>query len=447
MSDQDDIPRTVFAANPGNRSRSTRQTSTAAFTTNATGERQFGVNPLVDAAAELLELAVYLRAQVKPMDVERLQDNVKMLLRDFETRARTEATDVNEVGLAHYALCATIDDVILASRWGFEAGWQRNTLVSNLHGEVTGGEKFFDIVQQVQSSPARARNLLELTYICISLGFRGRYRRDTQGLGELENIRESLFHDVNNQRNPLPEALSVRWKGEESSRTPKRAFFPIWLLTALSAAVCALLFISVGMMTSRETAAAVERVGTLPPEGRINVVKAPSMVIVEPPLAVPPPTPAEVKLQSLLQDLIDEQVIDAPEAVGSGLRIRVRSVSPNRGVMFDSGKAEVKPAYREVLKRIASALAAETSGAITVLGHSDLQPMANRGPYYNNKGLSAARAKNAATAIADHLVGSNRSLYFDGIGEADPIDTGNTKEAHARNRRIDIMLPTQQGAQ
>jgi len=440
MSDRDDIPRTVFAPSPGNRNAQPRQTAVKA---EAAGARRFGVNPLVDAAGELLELAVYLRGQSKPMNVEALQDNVKMLLNDFERRARTEVSDPNVIGLAHYALCATIDDVVLASPWGIEAGWQRNTLVSELHGEVTGGEKFFDIVKKVQHDSKRSRHLLELAYICISLGFRGRYRRDKQSLGELEQIRDNLFHDVDRERNGLTEVLSVRWRGQETSRVPKRAFFPVWLIAAVSTAACALLFIGVGMLTSGETSAAIERVGALPPEGRIEVVETPSLAAVPPPLAEPPPAPAEMKLRGLLQDLIDEGVIDAPEAVGSGLRIRVRSVSPGRGVMFASGKAEVQPRYQDVLKRITEALTAETRGDITVMGHSDLQPMANRGPYYNNKGLSAARARNAATVMAESLVGSGRAIYFDGIGEGDPIDTGTTREAHARNRRIDIMLPTQ----
>jgi chemotaxis protein MotB len=71
-------------------------------------------------------------------------------------------------------------------------------------------------------------------------------------------------------------------------------------------------------------------------------------------------------------------------------------------------------------------------------GHTDKRPISG-GPFKSNWELSAARA----IAVVQYLIGKGadpQHLVAAGFGEFQPIDTGDSDEALARNRRIESKL-------
>ena len=63
--------------------------------------------------------------------------------------------DTRSLRAARYALCATIDDMVLSTPWGSASSWAQQSLTSIFHNEVTGGERFFDILEQMQQDLGR----------------------------------------------------------------------------------------------------------------------------------------------------------------------------------------------------------------------------------------------------------------------------------------------------
>ncbi len=55
------------------------------------------------------------------------------------------------------------------------------------------GDRFFDVLAGMQKDPGRWKDALEVTYLCLSLGFQGRYRLSPRGASELDRIREGLY--------------------------------------------------------------------------------------------------------------------------------------------------------------------------------------------------------------------------------------------------------------
>src|ERR1700741_3762999 len=70
-----------------------------------------GLNPLVAAASVLLGLASRVRGTVAQRDVEGLRDRVVRELKAFEAKASATGLPRELLRSAHYALCATIDDL------------------------------------------------------------------------------------------------------------------------------------------------------------------------------------------------------------------------------------------------------------------------------------------------------------------------------------------------
>ena len=112
-------------------------------------------------------------------------------------------------------------------------------------------------------------------------------------------------------------------------------------------------------------------------------------------------------------------------------------------VLFDTGKAEMNPAGRLELDKLASALSdlekeipPEISWVMRVDGHTDMRPLA--GPRSNWE-LSSDRA----IAVVKYLVTKGvapQRLVAAGFGEFQPIDPGDSEEALRRNRRIELKL-------
>lgn len=119
-----------------------------------------------------------------------------------------------------------------------------------------------------------------------------------------------------------------------------------------------------------------------------------------------------------------------------------RFVFPSE-VFFDVGQSALKPEGRAELDKIAAVLLEvdrqipqEIPWVMRVDGHTDVRPI---GGGRTNWDLSAARA----IAVVQYLISkgiSPQRLVAAGFGEFQPIDSGNTEEAFARNRRIELKL-------
>ena len=115
-------------------------------------------------------------------------------------------------------------------------------------------------------------------------------------------------------------------------------------------------------------------------------------------------------------------------------------------VLFAVGSADISPAGGDELAKVADAvkqLLAEIPGdlgwVLQVNGHTDKQPISPGGRFRSNWDLSAARAISVVQFFIsqgippDHLVAA-------GYGEFQPLEDGDTPDAYAKNRRIELKL-------
>lgn len=105
------------------------------------------------------------------------------------------------------------------------------------------------------------------------------------------------------------------------------------------------------------------------------------------------------------------------------------------GIYFDYNSAEIKKESEPVLKEIAQAMADKPGWKLTITGHTD-----NIGGHKYNLDLSQRRSASVKKALVErYRVASNR-LSTSGNGDYSPIDTNDTLEGRARNRRVELTL-------
>lgn len=114
-------------------------------------------------------------------------------------------------------------------------------------------------------------------------------------------------------------------------------------------------------------------------------------------------------------------------------------------VLFDSGAADINPAGRTELKKVAGALKEITASipgdikwVLRVDGHSDAVPI-NTPQFPSNWHLSSARAISVVTFLEGEGVAPSH-LVAAGFGEFQPLAQGSSSQALRRNRRIEFKL-------
>src|SRR3954471_16777680 len=159
-----------------------------------------GGDVLAVAAAPLLQLMARLRNTASPPDSGDLYQRTVRQVRVFEQEARDKGVPLEQLRPAHYALCASLDDIVLNTPWGSSGSWSQRSLVSTFHQEVRSGERFFDVLKQMSDNPGRFLPVIKLMYLCMSLGFIGQYRLSRRGGGEISRIREETYAVIARQQ-------------------------------------------------------------------------------------------------------------------------------------------------------------------------------------------------------------------------------------------------------
>jgi chemotaxis protein MotB len=135
------------------------------------------------------------------------------------------------------------------------------------------------------------------------------------------------------------------------------------------------------------------------------------------------------------------------EALGERADFQVvgdRFVFPS-DVLFDSGSAELKPGataqldkLADALKEVESKIPPDIAWVMRVDGHTDIHPIATP-EFPSNWELSSARAISVVRYLMQAGI-SPEHLVAAGFGEFQPIDSGTSDEALAKNRRIELKL-------
>jgi chemotaxis protein MotB len=110
-------------------------------------------------------------------------------------------------------------------------------------------------------------------------------------------------------------------------------------------------------------------------------------------------------------------------------------------VLFDSGRAEVKPEGLVVLGKVVEILKTVHDKSIRIEGHTDNMPIAGSlaQRYQTNWELSAARAINVARYLQKQAI-APELLSAAAFGEFKPVADNDTVDGRAKNRRIEIVL-------
>ena len=382
---------------------------------------------LITPAMPLLQLMARLRTMATQPDVADLRTRSEAEIGAFDARAAKAGVGADQLRRASYALCASLDDLVLNTPWGARGAWADQPLVASFHAAV-GPDRFFDLLRQAQEKGPAFRPVLELMYLCLSLGMMGQFRRLPQGAAEIETFRAQTATLLASQVPPPAPDLAAHWRGLAAPFRPRRTRLPVWVAASLAVAAVGAVFLLLSLRLNDQSDGLFARM----------LVAAPSHmpVVTRQALAAPPPPappPAEPSAQDRLRARLAQT---APAVVVAGTPTTPILRIPDEA-LFAADAAVLQAGAKPLLDAVAAALKPE-AGALQVVGYADNRPVRTV-LFPSSFRLSAAQAQAVRAALGAALADPKR-VRAEGRASANPVADNATAEGREQNRRVEIAL-------
>ena len=365
-----------------------------------------GQNPLRDVFTDLIAYVLFfLNAleQASPTLGE-LREKIKTLLAAQEQRARSGEVTWEAYLEARFAVLSWVDEVILTSSWSARNQWQH--LMLTYHQTLNAGEEFFEHLERL---PSEARDVREVYYLCLKLGFLGTYAL-TDGATQMAQMQHGLYRQLSGAPNDIRQSAARLFpdayrKPPAAKRATGPKIHPLWF--GLAIAGVALVFATYWLILKTQTDRLLARLDA--------------------PLPAPP---VAVDGTRSLIDALRARKFDV-ENTARGVVITLP------GILFEVSSSKLSPGGEE---RIGEAAALVKRHApqrrVAVEGHASRE----RGTLdETNQRLSEDRAKNAAEVLVRNGVPSDR-VTSKGLGSSTPVASNDTEEGRRKNRRIEIIV-------
>jgi len=182
-------------------------------------------NDLITFAGPIFDLILRLKAGIVAPSNE-LRPQVAALLEDFEKRAERYRFNHKIVQVSKFALASFVDETVLTNNFPLRDEWEKNPLQLEYFGEQLAGNKFFDKLQAMLKQIETTQDAVEIYYVCMLLGFKGRY-----GVYEQEKllaIMQSTANALVKVGKIRPIELSPNWLANDQPAPPEKRGMPVW---------------------------------------------------------------------------------------------------------------------------------------------------------------------------------------------------------------------------
>ena len=122
------------------------------------------------------------------------------------------------------------------------------------------------------------------------------------------------------------------------------------------------------------------------------------------------------------------QLLDTVPSLAKGTTMILENI------FFETNKSQLLQQSYNELQRLIQLLNSNPSMRVAIIGHTD-----NQGKKAYNQQLSERRAQSVVEYLQSHGIKSSRLKYM-GMGDSQPIDSNDTAEGRARNRRVALEV-------
>lgn len=139
-------------------------------------------------------------------DASTVQDIIlKIINKKIKTNDSLSFLSANQKEYLKYGIVVYIDELILSSNLKLKDRWYEMPLQLREYGELNGGDKFFTYINNLNVEFEKNKHILEIYYLILSLGFKGKYllheKEQDLRLNILKNLSKKIYENHNHQKN------------------------------------------------------------------------------------------------------------------------------------------------------------------------------------------------------------------------------------------------------
>lgn len=161
-------------------------------------------NPVMSSSLYLILLAKKISEgkEFTEKDIEELKNNFINDILSISAKLSTLTKyDEQDITRFRYCLCVFIDEMVMKNQSFMGSVYSSNSLSIRFFKEPSGGNKFFGIMDKWLENPAKHKDMLEFIYVCLILGYEGKFSVDNDGSKKLyllmENISSAIAPTLN----------------------------------------------------------------------------------------------------------------------------------------------------------------------------------------------------------------------------------------------------------
>lgn len=214
---------------------------------------------LAEIYAPCFTLILQLRGAPYSGTPDVLRRRVKDLLERASREARQASASSDDVEMAVFALVAFLDEAILSTDWPQKEKWLAKPLQLEMYERFDAGEAFFERLESLREKPESRFEVLEVYYLCMALGFKGKYR--FHGQDQLRMLIEETYAQLRNGSGIGSRVLAPHARPRDQLATEVKQKLPTWVIVVFAVAVGLVVYVGLRVSITNianEAAAAIE---------------------------------------------------------------------------------------------------------------------------------------------------------------------------------------------
>jgi type VI secretion system protein ImpK len=184
---------------------------------------------LVQIATPVIELILEIKARAEQPS-STLRDRMDGLLRNLEHDANVSGYRESAVRETKFALAAFADETVLSASFPLRSEWEKYPLQLEYFGEHLAGVTFYERLHELMKAPEENIEVLELYYVCLLLGFKGKYKvtNEEQLRVVVDDVTECMRR-LGRLHNGI---LSPHWRVTDQPQLITSHAIPTWVKTS-----------------------------------------------------------------------------------------------------------------------------------------------------------------------------------------------------------------------
>lgn len=179
------------------------------------------INPLVAAASPIFSIINQLQQKNHIANLQLLHEKIVDEIITFESTVRKHDYLDKTIQAARYALCSFVDEQVQITLGSDNQDqWRPYLILKRFHNNEWGGQQFFILLERSTSDSFGYVDLLEIFYLCLALGYQGKYKNSDQGFIIRENIINKLYQCIRQNRGDFSKNVLISANDQGAHVTP-----------------------------------------------------------------------------------------------------------------------------------------------------------------------------------------------------------------------------------